>query len=264
MTAPGRNETAVPAVSDLLDFRETTVVVTGGAGGIGSGIVARFIEAGATVVRHVHRNTGPDVPGVITLRADLYEDGAAESLAADAVAITGRLDVWINNAAVQPVGAFLELTAADERRVVDGTLGFVMRGTRAAAAQFIAQQAAGVVTRAAVVNIASIEGLVAAVGHSHYAAAKAAVLHHTRATAVELGQHGIRVNAVAPGLINREGLADDWPDGVERWLGKAPLRRLGDPVDVADACLFLASRASRWISGATLVVDGGTAAGNTW
>jgi NAD(P)-dependent dehydrogenase (short-subunit alcohol dehydrogenase family) len=80
---------------------------------------------------------------------------------------------------------------------------------------------------------------------------------HTRAAALELGPHGIRVNAVSPGLIDREGLERDWPDGVSRYLDAAPLGRLGRPDDVADACLFLASPAARWITGADLVVDGG-------
>ena len=255
---------SAPAVASLLDFAGKTVVVTGGAGGVGVGIVNRFAEAGATVVRHVHRRDVDDPPGVISIRADLFEPDASEKLAAEVVNRTGRLDVWINNAALQPVGDFLDLSAADEMSVVDGSLGFVMRGTRAAARQFITLRSGGTIVNGAVINIASIEGLVAAVGHSHYSAAKAAVLHHTRATAIELGPHGIRVNAVAPGLINRDGLSTEWPSGVERWLAAAALERLGEPEDVADACLFLASDAARWITGATLVVDGGTSAGNTW
>ena len=116
----------------------------------------------------------------------------------------------------------------------------------------------------AIVNIASIEGLQPADGHSHYAASKAAVLMHTRAAALELGRHGIRVNAVAPGLIERVDLAADWPDGVRRWQSACPLGRLGQPDDVADAVLFLASDAARWITGATLVVDGGMLTRSTW
>ena len=104
----------------------------------------------------------------------------------------------------------------------------------------------------AIVNVASIEALAAPPGHSHYGAAKAAIVGHTRAAAVELGAQGIRVNAVAPGLIDRPGLARDWPEGVERWSRACPLGRLGRPDDVADACLFLASPAARWITGAVV------------
>jgi NAD(P)-dependent dehydrogenase (short-subunit alcohol dehydrogenase family) len=109
----------------------------------------------------------------------------------------------------------------------------------------------------AIVNITSIESENPAPNHSHYNAAKGGVLMFTRASAYELAPHGIRVNAVAPGLIWREGLERDWPDGVQRWQKTAPLKRLGLPDDVADACLFLASPAARWITGASLLVDGG-------
>jgi NAD(P)-dependent dehydrogenase (short-subunit alcohol dehydrogenase family) len=109
----------------------------------------------------------------------------------------------------------------------------------------------------AIVNVTSIEAENPAPAHSHYNAAKAGAAMHTRAAAQELGPHGIRVNAVAPGLVWREGLDEAWPDGVARYLNAAPLGRLGQPEDVADACLFLASPAARWITGASLTVDGG-------
>ena len=109
----------------------------------------------------------------------------------------------------------------------------------------------------AIVNIASVEGETPAPMHSHYTSAKAGTLMHTRSAALELGPHGIRVNAVSPGLIWREGIEEGWPEGVERWKETAPLGRLGMPDEVADACLFLASPTARWISGASLAVDGG-------
>jgi NAD(P)-dependent dehydrogenase (short-subunit alcohol dehydrogenase family) len=82
----------------------------------------------------------------------------------------------------------------------------------------------------------------------------------TRSAALELGACGIRVNCVSPGLIARPGIEEQWPDGVARWQERAPLTRLGQPEDVADACLFLASPAARWITGQNLVVDGGVTA----
>jgi NAD(P)-dependent dehydrogenase (short-subunit alcohol dehydrogenase family) len=86
----------------------------------------------------------------------------------------------------------------------------------------------------------------------------------TRACALEYGPDGIRFNAVSPGLIDCESLADDWPEGVERWLGNVPLGSLGRASDVADAVLFLLSPASRWVNGANLVVDGGMSSVSRW
>ena len=86
----------------------------------------------------------------------------------------------------------------------------------------------------------------------------------TRSVALEYGRDGIRCNAVSPGLIERDGIGDDWPEGVRRWQDKAPLGRLGTPRDVAEAVLFLISPASAWISGANLVVDGGMSAVSRW
>ncbi len=116
----------------------------------------------------------------------------------------------------------------------------------------------------AIVHLASIEGHQPAPGHAHYATSKAGLIHYARAAAVELGPGGIRVNTVSPGLCHRPGLDDEWPDGVERWLAAAPLGRLVDPVDVANACCFLLSDRASAITGVDLVVDTGVSARPSW
>ena len=252
-----------PAVTNLLDLHGRVAVVTGASGGIGAGIARRLSEAGAAVVVHFNRQRDRAEYLAAELgdtacaaAADLRDETAAFGLADLAVARFGGLDIWINNAGVQPVAHLLDIAASDFAEVIDGTLASVANGTRAAATHM----AEG----GAIVNVASIEALQPATGHSHYSAAKAAVVAHTRAAALELGARGIRVNAVAPGLIDRPGLADDWPDGVARWDAACPLGRLGTPEDVADSCLFLVSAAARWITGALLVVDGGILTRSTW
>jgi NAD(P)-dependent dehydrogenase (short-subunit alcohol dehydrogenase family) len=253
-----------PEIAALLDLRERAVLVTGSSSGLGAGIARRLHAAGARVA--IHYSTARDAAG--TLAADLGErtcivggdvERDAERVCADVIAAFGRLDAVVNNAGIQPVAPLLDLSADDVREMLRVNVAGVIAVTRAAAEHLSKRGAGG-----AIVNIASIEGLQPAAGHSHYAASKAAVIMHTRAAALELGAHGIRVNAVAPGLIDRPGLAEAWPDGVNRWLTNCPLERLGTTNDVADGVLFLLSDGARWITGTTLVVDGGMLARPTW
>ncbi len=249
-----------PEVRGLLDFSGRVVIVTGAGSGLGQGIALRFGEAGARVVVH-YRKAAEGARAVVdrigrdraaAVEADVTRPEEAESLVAAAVRTFGRLDALVNNAGVYPLAGVLEMAPAEWNEVVATNLTSVFLCTQAAARQLVRQGGGG-----AVVNVTSIEARSALPSHSHYAATKAAADAYTRAAAQELGPHGIRVNAVAPGLIWREGIEQMWPEGVARWLSAAPLRRLGRPEDVADACLFLASPAARWITGATLTVDGG-------
>ncbi len=239
----------------------TVALVTGANGAIGAGIVRRLHEDGHHVVLAVHRAVDRATPLAAELdRPLLLRDLAAadgpESLVADVVAEAGRLDVLVNNAAIQPVAAYADLSADDWNRLLAVDLAATQVLTRAAAAVMP--------DGGAVVNIASIEAHQPAIGHAHYAAAKAGLVMATRAAALELGPTGIRVNSVSPGLVDDGELAERWPDGVERWLAAAPLGRLGTPADVADAVAFLVSDRARWITGTDLVVDGGMLARPTW
>jgi 3-oxoacyl-[acyl-carrier protein] reductase len=242
-----------PPVGRLLDLTGRVALVTGASGNIGAGIARRLHEAGASVVAHAHQNVAALDDRFVAAVGDVQRD--ARAIVAAAVAALGRLDVLVNNAGIQPV--------APIAAIGDDELAEMFR-VNAAGVAAMTREAAAVMTGGAIVNVASIEGLQPAANHSHYAAAKAAVVMHTRAAALELGPAGIRVNCVSPGLIDAPGLGEAWPEGVARWHAAAPLERLGTPADVADAVLFLASPASRWISGANLVVDGGALAHNTW
>jgi NAD(P)-dependent dehydrogenase (short-subunit alcohol dehydrogenase family) len=253
----------IPEVKTLLDFTGRVVLVTGSGGGLGGGIARRFGEAGAHVAAH-YRSSQSSAEAVVrdlaarggeavALPADLTRPDDVSGLIQAVVAAFGRLDVLINNAGANfPLVGVLEMTLAQWDEMLANNLRSVFLCTQAAARQMMVQGGGG-----AIVNITSIEAENPAPLHSHYDASKAGVLMYTRASAHELAPHGIRVNAVAPGLIWRAGLDEAWPEGVERWQRTAALKRLGRPEDVADACLFLASPAARWITGASLTVDGG-------
>ena len=161
---------------------------------------------------------------------------------------------------MQPVAEFERISADDLASMFATNVQGPFRLMQLFAEQVIAAGAGN----ASVVNIASIEGSRPASGHSHYSTSKAALIMATRAAALELGRHCIRVNSVSPGLIDREGLASDWPEGVERWHRASPLRRLGKPDDVANAVAFLASPQAGWITGHDLVVDGGVSVIPGW
>ncbi|QUC63015.1 SDR family oxidoreductase [Streptomyces sp. A2-16] len=241
-------------------------LVTGAGGGIGRGIALRFAEEGAAVAVHCRTAAAAarDVASriedsgarAVVLEADLRDEDQCRRLVREAAAWGGGLTALVNNAGVQPVQPLPGMTAAQWRAVVDTNLTGVFACTQAAA-ELMRQ--GGSVT-----HIASIEAGRSAPGHAHYSASKAAVVAHARAAALEYGPHRIRVNTVSPGLIDREGLAEDWPEGLERWVRKAPLGRLGRPEDVADACVFLASPLASWITGHDLAVDGGMSARPTW
>lgn len=242
-----------------IDLTDSVVVLTGAAGGIGRGIADRFAAAGAMLVLQHHRSGPPTAAGAhVAVRLDVTDTDAPTRLLDAAVASFGRADVLVNNAGVQPIGALADLTDAEWAHVLDVDLTAAHRLTTAFARHVADRDGTG-----CVVHIASIEGIQPAHRHGHYAVAKAGLLMHVKAAAIELGPR-VRVNAVSPGLIVRKGLADDWPDGVTRWTEKAPLGRLGEPADVGDACVFLASPLARWITGSNLVVDGGMSARPTW
>ena len=254
----------LPAPSEMLRLDGRVIVVTGAGGSIGGGIARRLIAAGATVVAHTRSSpvdhlTDPGGEPVASVTADLTDPGAAARVVQAALDAGGRIDGLVNNAGIQPVVHFTEMTDDQWTEMIDTNLNAVHRLTAAAAEAMRTQGTGG-----SIVHVTSIEGRQPTDFHGHYATAKAGLLMHARAAAGAYGPHGIRVNSVSPGLIDRPGLADDWPEGVDRWHAAAPLGRMGTPEDVGDACVFLCSDLARWITGADLVVDGGVLTRPTW
>ncbi|MBB4071985.1 SDR family NAD(P)-dependent oxidoreductase [Canibacter oris] len=262
-------------LADLPSLAGQKVLITGAAGHLGQEITAIFAARGAAVAVHARKltqaeNTVTQVRqrveqllqlesaksdvGVASgelypLAADLGTATAANTAVNAAAAALGGLTGVINCAAVQPVQDFAAITATEWQHLLTVNLQAAHLTTQAAAG-FLA--GGGWVT-----HISSIEGERPATGHAHYAVSKAALNMHARAAALELGAQRIRVNAVAPGLILRPGIAAQWPAGVTSWKQHAPLGELVTAAEVAAACAFLASPAARSITGQVLAVDAG-------
>ncbi len=252
-----------PSINQLLDFSGHTVLVTGARKGLGQGIALRFAEAGAAVIVHTRQpEEGHETCEMILnmgqrchpLAADLRDEAAVADSLKRAEATVGSVRMLVNNAGVYPVETITSLMPARFDAIVQANLGTAYRVTKLCADRWRERAQHGVI-----VNISSIESTRPAVGHSHYASAKAALDMLTRATAVELAPD-IRVNAVAPGLVYTPELADTWPEGVKRYRERALLGREGHRTEVADVCLFLCSPAASWMTGEVVVVDGGVSA----
>lgn len=235
-------------------FDGQVIVVTGGARGIGADIVARAVAEGARgVVTDVDAPWRP-LPGVRYLEMDVTDRAVVEAAFADIEATEGRVDILVNNAGIQRVGLTETFDPAAWELVVQTHLMGTFHCS-AMAIRSMREHGGG-----AIVQVASVAGLIALPGRGPYAAAKAAMMSLSRVMAVEVADLGIRVNAVAPGMartaIVEEGIANG-SIRLDMMLPEIPLRRLATTADIAAAVLFLASSDAAYITGQTLVVDGG-------
>ena len=218
-------------------------LVTGARGSLGQALIRRLREAEYDVLAHSRRSGGDADVALRWFDGDLGDPSVAYRIADE----VGHVDLLVNNAADQSVAPLDEITADDWAAMIGATLMSAVNLARAVRP--------GMGPGSSIVNISSIEATSPFPHHAHYAAAKAALESFTRSAAMEWGADGIRVNAVAPGLIDRPGLAEQWPEGLAWWRRTCPLGRPIAPDEVADAVLLLAQ--STGISGVVLPVDGG-------
>jgi 2-deoxy-D-gluconate 3-dehydrogenase len=250
-------------LADLIDLSGRTAIVTGGAMGIGLGIVRRLHEAGASVViadldpsaaEHVAeemRTKGDD--SAVSIRVDVSDPEDVTRMVDTTVETFGSIDILVNNAGIFPMLPLSDLDLETFHRVLDVNLTGLFLCTKAISARMIARGKGG-----RIVNITSIDALhPSMVGLAHYDASKHGAWGFTKNVALELAPHGISVNAIAPGAIRTPGVGDIDGAALEAFEAMIPMRRMGDPDEIGRAALFLASELSSYMTGAQIVVDGG-------
>ncbi len=238
-----------------------TAIVTGAARGIGRVIAEQLAAAGAAHVALCDVNadwlaeTAASVEALGAtahcLAVDVSSGDAVQQAVDTVMKATGRIDVLVNNAGITKDGLMMRMTEADWDAVLDVNLKGTFLFTKSASRPMMKARAG------AIVNIASIIGLIGNAGQCNYAASKAGVIALTKSTAKELAARNIRVNAVAPGFITSK-MTEVLPEDIKaKMLEQIPLARFGDPSDVAKAVLFLVTDASAYITGQTISVNGG-------
>lgn len=251
-------------------MKDRVVLVTGGAAGIGKATALRFAEEGAIVVIcDLNESAGQETLKQLGQQAGFYRVNVASREEAQhwvdsVVAKYGRIDVLVNNAGILRDGQLIkfkegqlagQMSEADFDLVISVNLKGVFNCTQAVA-PVMAKQGGGVI-----LNATSVVGLDGNFGQTNYVASKSGVIGMTKVWSRELGKFGIRVNAVAPGFTATEILSNMPEKIIEGMKSRTPLGRLGEPRDIANAYLFLASDEASFITGETLRVDGGIVVG---
>lgn len=238
-----------------------TALVTGASKGIGRSIALKYAEQGANVaftyLSSVEQGQALEAElAAKGIKAKGYKSDAsdyaqAEKLVNDVIADFGSLDILVNNAGITQDTLLLRMTEEMWDKVINVNLKSCFNTVKAATKQMMKQKSGSII------NMTSVVGIKGNAGQANYAASKAGIIGFTKSVALELGSRGIRSNAIAPGFIETEMTAVLDPKTVQSWRDAIPLKRGGRPEDVADACVFLGSDMSTYISGQVLQVDGG-------
>ena len=237
------------------------VLITGASRGIGKGIAQAFAQHGANVAFTYSSSAGPAEElekelSALGVKAKAYQSNAADfesaqQLATDVLAEFGSIDVLINNAGITKDNLLMRISEEDFDKVIEVNLKSVFNMTKAVQRTMLKQR------HGSLIHMSSVVGVKGNAGQSNYAASKAGIIGFSKSVALELGSRNIRSNVIAPGFIETEMTGKLPEDVVAQWRAGIPLKRGGSPNDVANACLFLASDLSSYITGQVLNVDGG-------
>ncbi|KQS45966.1 MULTISPECIES: 3-oxoacyl-[acyl-carrier-protein] reductase [Flavobacterium] len=238
-----------------------TAIITGASRGIGRGIAEVFAKHGANVAFTYSSSAEAakvleDELIALGVKAKGYQSNAADfneaqKLVDDVIATFGTIDILINNAGITKDNLLMRISEEDFDKVIEVNLKSVFNMTKAVQKIMLKNRAGSII------NMSSVVGVKGNAGQTNYAASKAGVIGFTKSVALELGSRNIRCNAIAPGFIETEMTGKLNEDVVQGWRDAIPLKRGGTPEDVANACLFLASDMSGYITGQVMNVDGG-------
>ena len=238
-----------------------TALITGASRGIGKGIALEFAKQGCNVAFTF--NDSVDAAKELEKELESYgikakgyqsnaaDFDAAQELIKDVLEDFGSLQILINNAGITKDNLLMRISEADFDQVIEVNLKSVFNLTKAVIRPMMKQR------EGSIINMSSVVGIKGNAGQTNYAASKAGILGFTKSVALELGSRNIRCNAIAPGFIETEMTEKLDEKTVEQWRNDIPLKRGGTPEDVANACIFLASGLSSYITGQTINVDGG-------
>ena len=238
-----------------------TAIITGGSRGIGKGIALVFAQHGANVaftysssvesansLEKELSNYGVKVKSFQSNAADYKE---SQDLVENVLSDFGSIDVLVNNAGITKDNLLMRMGEEDFDKVIEVNLKSVFNMTKAVQRTMLKQR------KGSIINMSSVVGVKGNAGQSNYAASKAGIIGFSKSIALELGSRNIRSNVVAPGFIETEMTAKLDEKTIDVWRNSIPLKRGGSPEDIANACVFLASDLSAYVTGQTLNVDGG-------
>jgi 3-oxoacyl-[acyl-carrier protein] reductase len=236
-------------------------IITGASRGIGRGIAEVFAKHGANVAFTYSSSAASaqeleNQLNAMGIKAKGYQSNAADfgqahKLIDDVLAEFGTIDILINNAGITKDNLLMRMSEEDFDQVIDVNLKSVFNMTKAVQKTMLKNRAGSII------NMSSVVGVKGNAGQTNYAASKAGVIGFTKSVALELGSRNIRCNAIAPGFIETEMTGKLNEDVVQGWRESIPLKRGGTTEDVANACLFLASDMSAYVTGQVMNVDGG-------
>lgn len=238
-----------------------TAIITGGSRGIGKGIAEVFAKNGANVAftYSSSEEAALELENQLTkegVKAKAFKSDAAsyqqsQDLAEEVVKEFGSIDILINNAGITKDNLLMRISEEDFDKVIEVNLKSVFNMTKAVQRTMLKQR------QGSIINMSSVVGVKGNAGQTNYAASKAGIIGFTKSVALELGSRNIRCNAIAPGFIETEMTAKLDENTVQGWRDAIPLKRGGTPEDIANACVFLASELSTYVTGQVLHVDGG-------